>query len=356
MATEAPDLSVVIPVYNEEPNLREVIGRTAAALEKLNRSFEIVAVDDGSSDGSVALLEELQRDERRLRIVKLMRNFGQTPAMYAGFSHVRGRLVLSLDSDLQNPPEELAKLIAKLDEGFDVVQGWRESRQDSAFRRYASKAMNAIVSWSTGIHLRDLGCGLKGYRREVIDQMVRFSHHSRYVPAEIVWLGVRIAEVQVAHRERAGGESKYSLWTLLRLNFDMIASVTTAPIKFIGLVGWVLSLVGFGMGGLIFAKRLIYGDFNQMVTVTALFFTLAGVQMIATGLMCEYMSRIYIEAQNKPYFIVKEVVEPEEKTREGKVADRSGAGRGRQRQRRDSEGAGVEPASLPRRRGGRRPS
>jgi len=285
-----------------------------------------------------------------------MRNFGQTPAMYAGFAHVRGRLVFTLDADLQNPPEELAKLLAKLDEGYDVVQGWREVRQDSAFRRHASKVMNAIVSWSTGIRLRDLGCGLKGYRREVIDHMVRFSHHSRYLPAEIVWLGVRIAEVQVEHRERAGGESKYSLWTLLRLNFDMIASVTTAPIKFIGLAGWLLSLVGFGMGGLIFAKRIIYGDFNQMVTVTALFFTLAGVQMIATGLMCEYMSRIYIEAQNKPYFIVKEVVEPEEDTREGEAADRPGARRGRQRQRRDSEGAGSERAPLPRRGGGRRAS
>ena len=350
------EISVVIPVYNEEPNLREVIARTVAVLEGLGRTFEIVAVDDGSHDGSVALLEELQRKDARLRIVKLMRNFGQTPAMYAGFAHVRGCLVFSIDSDLQNPPEELAKLLAKLDEGYDVVQGWRENRQDTALRRYASKAMNALVSWSTGIHLRDLGCGLKGFRREVIDHMVRFSHHSRYVPAEIVWLGVRIAEVRVEHRERAGGESKYDIWTLLRLNFDMIASVTTAPIKFIGLVGWLLSLVGFGMGGLVFEKRIVYGDFNQMGSVTALFFIIAGVQMIATGLMCEYMSRIYIEAQNKPYFVVKEVVESEEETREGTDAKRPGAGRGRQRQPRNPEGAGAEPASALRRRGGRRTS
>lgn len=354
MALGNPAISVVIPIYNEEPNLRVVIARTVAAMEAIGRSFEIVAVDDGSHDGSPALLAELHRGEPRLRVVRLMRNFGQTPALYAGFAHVRGQYVLSLDADLQNPPEELGKLVAKLDEGNDVVQGWREVRQDSLFRRYASKALNRLVSWATNIHIRDLGCGLKGYRREVVDQMVKFSHHSRYVPAEIVWLGVRIAEVQVAHCERAGGESKYSIWTLLRLNFDMIASVTTAPIKLIGMAGWLFSIVGFGMGGLIFAKRIIYGSFNEFVTVTALFFTLAGVQMIATGLMCEYMSRIYIESQNKPYFVVKEVIESEDDIREGTAVDRSDAGRGRQRQRRNSEGAGTEPAAVPRRRGGRR--
>ena len=138
-----PDISVVVPVYNEASNLDELCGRVAAVLEQAGRPFEIVAVDDGSHDGSVALLEELQRKDARLRIVKLMRNFGQTPAMYAGFAHVRGRLVFSIDSDLQNPPEELAKLLAKLDEGYDVVQGWRENRQDTVLRRYASKAMNA---------------------------------------------------------------------------------------------------------------------------------------------------------------------------------------------------------------------
>lgn len=311
----AVEISVVIPVYNEEPNLREVIRRTVAALEGLGRTFEIVTVDDGSHDGSVAVLEELQRVEPRLRIVKLLRNFGQTPAVYAGFAHVRGAFVFSIDADLQNPPEEIIKLLAKLDEGYDVVQGWRENRQDTALRRYASKTMNMLVSWSTGIRLRDLGCGLKGYRREVIDHLLRFSHHSRYVPAEIVWLGLEIAEVQVEHRERAGGESKYSIWSLLRLNFDMIASVTTAPIKFIALMGWLLSLGGFFMGARVLYMRLMYGDFNQMGTVTAAFFALAGVQMIATGLMCEYMSRIYVEAQNKPYFIVKEIIEPQQKPR-----------------------------------------
>jgi undecaprenyl-phosphate 4-deoxy-4-formamido-L-arabinose transferase len=311
MTGSEPEISVVIPVFNEAPNLKELYSRVVAAMEPLERSFEVVTVDDGSTDGSYEILSELQAADPRLRVVRLARNFGQTPALYAGFAHVRGRIILQLDADLQNPPEELVKLIAKLDEGYDVVQGWREIRQDAGLRRYASKTLNGIVSWATGARIRDLGCGLKGFRREVIDNLGRFTHHTRYLPAELVWLGASIAEVKVAHCERAGGDSKYSMWTLLRLNFDMIASVTTAPIKFVGFLGLILSLVGFGMGALIGVKRIVYGSFNQFVTVTALFFVMAGLQLIATGLLCEYISRIFIEAQNKPYYIIREIREAE---------------------------------------------
>jgi len=311
MTDPAPEISVVIPVFNEAPNLNELYSRVVATLEPLKRTFEVVTVDDGSSDGSYEILAELQAADPRLRIVRLARNFGQTPALYAGFANVRGRIIVQLDADLQNPPEEIVKLIAKLDEGYDVVQGWRENRQDTGFRRYASKILNRIVSWATNVKIRDLGCGLKAFRREVIDRLAHFTHHSRYLPAELVWLGARIAEVKVEHRERAEGESKYSLWSLLRLNFDMIASVTTAPIKFVGMLGLLLAFVGFGMGALIFAKRIIYGNFNQFVSVIAIFFVIAGLQMTATGLLCEYVSRIFIEAQNKPYYIIREVREAE---------------------------------------------
>jgi undecaprenyl-phosphate 4-deoxy-4-formamido-L-arabinose transferase len=313
MTEPGPEISVVIPVFNEAPNLNELYSRVVATLEPLNRTFEVVTVDDGSSDGSYEILAELQAADPRLRIVQLARNFGQTPALYAGFANVRGRIIVQLDADLQNPPEEIVKLIAKLDEGYDVVQGWRENRQDTGFRRYASKILNRIVSWATNVKIRDLGCGLKAFRREVIDRLAHFTHHSRYLPAELVWLGARIAEVKVEHRERAAGEGKYSLWSLLRLNFDMIASVTTAPIKFVGMLGLLLSVVGFGMGALIFSKRIIYGNFNPFVTVVAIFFVIAGLQMTATGLLCEYVSRIFIEAQNKPYYIVREVREAEQK-------------------------------------------
>ncbi len=309
MSEVLPELSVVVPVYNEAANLKELHSRITATLEPLKRSFEIVMVDDGSSDGSLETLKEIRAQDSRLRIIRLTRNFGQTPALYAGFSHVRGRIIISLDADLQNPPEEIPKLIQKIDEGYEMVQGWREERQDSQFRRTASKILNRIISVATGIRIRDLGCGLKAFRREVIDQMGRFVHHSRYVPAEMVWLGVKIAEVKVEHQERVSGDSKYTLWSLLRLNFDMIASVTTFPIKIIGFVGLMLSLVGFGMGALLLFKRIIWGNFDNFLTVTALFFIIAGVQMTATGLMCEYISRIFVEVQNKPYFIVKEEVE-----------------------------------------------
>ncbi len=314
MKSTSPEISVVVPVFNEAPNLKELYARVVAALEPLGRSFEVVTVDDGSNDGSFEILAELQAADPRLRIVRLARNFGQTPALYAGFANVRGRIILQLDADLQNPPEELVKLIAKLDEGYDVVQGWRENRQDAGFRRYASKILNAIVSWAANVKIRDLGCGLKAYRREVIDHLAHFTHHSRYLPAELVWLGARIAEVKVEHRERAAGKGKYSLWTLLRLNFDMISSVTTAPIKFVGFLGILLSTVGFGMGSLILAWRIMYGNYDPFLTVTALFFIMSGLQTTALGLLCEYVSRIFIEAQNKPYYIIREVREEERDT------------------------------------------
>ncbi len=304
-----PDISVVIPVYNEAPNLREVYKRTVATLEGIERTFEIVAVDDGSRDDSVAILEELQRQDNRLRIVVLSRNFGQTPALYAGFANAHGEIVITLDADLQNPPEEMVKLIDKLDEGYDVVQGWREERQDSVWRKMPSKVLNATVSQLMGAKIRDLGCGLKALRRDVVERMVALSHHARYVPAEIVWLGVRMAEVKVKHRERMRGASKYGIFTLLRLNFDMITSISTMPIKIIGWVGWLFSIVGFLIGARIMAMRLWYGHYSDLATVTALFFFLAGVQLIATGIMCEYIGRIFVEVQHKPYFVVKKVIE-----------------------------------------------
>ncbi|HNR31668.1 MAG TPA: glycosyltransferase [Candidatus Hydrogenedentes bacterium] len=307
------DISVVVPVYNEAPNLNALYQRIVATLDKLNRSFEIIAVDDGSTDGSLDFLRALQQRDPRLRVVRLARNFGQTPALYAGFAHVRGRMVVQLDADLQNPPEEMVKLIEKLEEGYDVVQGWREDRRDTLARRLPSRMLNRAISLLMGAKIRDLGCGLKAFRRDVVERMSGFTHHARYLPAEMLWLGVRMAEVKVEHRERAGGESKYGLFSLLRLNFDIISSISTAPIKIIGLVGGLLSLVGFFMGILIFVRRIIDVNYDPLAgsiaSVTALFFILAGVQMIATGIMCEYIGRIFVEVQNKPYYIVKEVIE-----------------------------------------------
>lgn len=312
MTSNNPELSVVVPVYNEAPCLDELLDRLFKALNDIALPYEVVAVDDGSADGSLAILQRHQAAEPHLRVVSLLRNFGQIPALYAGFSIVRGRIVVTIDADLQNPPEEIGKLVDKLREGYDVVQGWREKRHDPAFRRICSRILNKVVSYLSGVRLRDLGCGLKAYRREVVEHLVRFTHHARYVPAEVVWLGAKIAEVEVAHNERAAGQSKYSLFTLLALNFNMITSVSAAPIKIVGLIGWLFALGGLAMGVIVAIKRVLYGNFDNFVSVVAIFFFLAGVQMVATGFMCEYIGRIFIEVQNKPYFIIKNIFETDD--------------------------------------------
>jgi undecaprenyl-phosphate 4-deoxy-4-formamido-L-arabinose transferase len=309
MNDERPAISLVIPVYNEAPNIDELMARCFSTLTAFGRSFEVVAVDDGSSDASVELLLKHRSADPRLRIVRLVRNFGQTPALYAGMANSRGDIVVTIDADLQNPPEEIPNVVKKLEEGYDAVQGWRQMRQDSLWRRTASKSLNFVVSCAIKSKMRDLGCGLKAFRRHVVEQMLALNHHSRYVPAEMVWLGAKTAEVKVQHQPRGSGKSKYSFWQLLHLNFDMLASVTTTPVKAVGLLGILFSVIGFGMSLRIGYMRITLGNYSDLATVSALFFFLAGVQMIAMGLVCEYVSRIYIEVQNRPYYVVKDVIE-----------------------------------------------
>ncbi|HRK35921.1 MAG TPA: glycosyltransferase, partial [Candidatus Hydrogenedentes bacterium] len=279
------------------------------ALDGLNRPFEIVVVDDGSSDGSVALLKQLREEDSRLRIVRLARNFGQGPALYAGFAHVRGEIIVMLDADLQNPPEELVKLIEKLDEGYDFVNGWRQGRHDSVARTLPSRFLNYLIKKTTKAQFNDAGCALKAFRRNVIDMLLRFTHHSRYLSVDVAWLGVSTAEVPVAHVERSAGTSKYGIRKLFRTAFDLVTSVTAAPLQMLGALGWLFAGFGFLMALRVTYVRVFQGDDRQLGTVVALFFILSGVQLIATGLMCEYISRIYIEVQNRPYYVVKDVIE-----------------------------------------------
>ena len=309
MESESPEISVVVPVYNEEPNLREVIRRTVATLVGMARSFEIIAVDDGSTDGSLALLRELRGNEPRLRIVCLARNFGQSPALYAGFAHVRGAIVAMLDADLQNPPEELPKLIAKLEEGYEFVTGWRSNRKDSVYRTLPSRLLNNLVNVITKVETRDIGCSLKVFRREIIDLLVKFTHRSRYVSVEVAWLGVRTAEVEVSHEERSAGKSKYGFLRLIRTGFDLVTGLTVAPLQFLGLVGWFSAFVGFCMCLLVLYARLVHGVFEPYAVIIATFFFLMGVQLAITGFLCEYILRTYVEAQNRPFYIVKCVIE-----------------------------------------------
>lgn len=306
---QPPEISIVVPVFNEEPNLRTLMQELRAAMESYGRSYEIIAVDDGSRDNSFSLLRALQAETPPLRVIRLARNFGQNPALYAGFAQVRGRVVVTIDADLQNPPSDIPKLIAKLEEGYDVVQGWRESRQDNPLRLIASRMVNGVVRRLTKSTINDLGSGMKAYRREIVDRLCLATHHSRYLPAETAWLGVRFGEVKVGHRERRAGKSNYGLFALLRVNFDMIASISAAPVQIIGAAGAGFSLIGFAMFVRIVYLRLTEGNYNDLATISALLFLLAGVQMLCISLLCQYISRIYVEVQNRPYFIVDEICE-----------------------------------------------
>jgi len=308
--TYVPEISVLFPVYNEVANLDRLYAEVIEAMEGFGRSFEVVAVDDGSSDGSFELLRALHERDPRLRVLRLAKNFGQNPAIYAGFAKVRGQIVVTIDSDLQNPPADIPKLITALEnDGYDIVQGWRQKRQDNAFRKTASRGMNRIVSRLARVKINDLGSGMKAYRREIVERMLLSSHHARYIPAEAAWLGVRVGEVKVGHRERQSGASKYDLMKLLRLNFDMITSISTAPVQIIGVVGFLFSVIGT-----LLCLRLCYlclfaacpADSQWII---ALMFFLAGAQMLCIAVLCEYVSRIYTDVQNRPYYIVGETLE-----------------------------------------------
>ena len=309
MSEVQPRVSVVIPIFNEEESIEELMVRVVQTLEARGDAFEIIAVDDGSTDRSLAVLRELRAKDGRIRIIRLTRNFGQSPALYAGFSHAQGDYVVMIDADLQNFPEDIPKLLDRLEEGYDVVSGWRAERQDDLFRRVSSRLLNAWVGRITKLRLHDYGCALKGFRRDVVDRMNTLSHRCRYLPADMAMLGGAVSEVKVRHADRHHGESKYGVMKLVRTAFDLLTGVTSAPLQFIGWLGWLFALGGFGMSVRVAYIRLMRGDLLQLETVIALFFVLAGVQLIATGLMCEYIGRIYIEVQRKPYFVVHEEVE-----------------------------------------------
>ena len=309
MQSEAPHISVVIPVYNEADTVEELYERLFGTLEEFGRAFEVVVVDDGSTDGTLDLLRRLHGADPRLRVLRLARNFGQSPALYAGFSVVRGEYVVMLDADLQNFPEDIPKPVEKLDEGYDMVSGYRADRQDSLFRYAASRLLNLWVSRITRQSLHDYGCSLKAFRRELVERMNALTHRNRYLPVDAAWLGGRVAEVPVRHAERSRGESKYGFFKLIGTALDLFTGITSLPLQFIGMLGWVFAAIGMLMGLRVAYVRLAYGDINQMSTVVAVFFFLAGLQMIATGMMCEYVSRIYTEVQRKPYYVIQEELE-----------------------------------------------
>jgi undecaprenyl-phosphate 4-deoxy-4-formamido-L-arabinose transferase len=306
-----PDISVVIPVYNEEEGLPFLFERLYPALDALDRSYEVVFVDDGSRDRSVAeLREQFQRRPDVTRVVVLARNAGQHLAILAAFQQTRGRYVITLDADLQNPPEEIARLVAAMDAGADYVGTVRMRRQDVLWRKAASRFLNRVREGTTSIHITDQGCMLRGYDRSVIDAVNRCSEVSTYVPALAYTFARHPVEIEVAHAERTVGQSKYSLFRLIRLNFDLMTGFSVAPLQFFSMSGIVIALLSIAFVIYLAVRRLIVGpEAEGVFTLFGIAFFLIGVALIGLGVVGEYVGRIYEQVRQRPRYTVAAVLE-----------------------------------------------
>jgi undecaprenyl-phosphate 4-deoxy-4-formamido-L-arabinose transferase len=314
--TPSPRVSVVIPVYDEEQVLPALFARLYPALDALGCSYEVLFVNDGSTDRSAALLrEQFQGRPDVTRVILFNGNFGQHMAILAGFEHVRGSRVVTLDADLQNPPEEIGKLLARMDEGHDYVGSIRRLRQDVAWRRWASKAMNRMRERITHIKMTDQGCMLRAYDRPIIDAIRSSREVSTYIPALAYSFSRNPAEVEVEHEERQAGESKYSLYKLIRLNFDLVTGFSVLPLQLFSFFGIFVSLVSLGVYVAVIAKRLVMGEGDGIWVIwdrDILQFFLTGVVLFGLGLIGEYVGRIYQQVRDRPRFLIQAILERNE--------------------------------------------
>ncbi len=323
MADKRPQVSIVAPVLDEQDNIQALYGQIKVALAG-RYDYEMVFVDDGSTDKSFEILAGLQKADARVRVIRFRRNFGQTAALSAGFAHCRGEIVIAIDADLQNDPADIPKMIDKLNEGFDVVSGWRKKRHDKfVTRRIPSKIANWLISRITGVRLHDYGCTLKAYRKEILDATNLYGEMHRFIPAHASWSGAKIAEMVVNHRPRAAGRCKYGLARTWKVVLDLITvkflgSYSTKPIYIFGGLG-LMSVLGAAVFGLVVVyQKLACGtdmSGNPLLILTAVLI-IATIQFILMGLLAELLVRIYHESQNRPTYVVKEILESS--LREGK--------------------------------------
>ncbi len=306
-----PEISIVIPVYNEEESLPQLFKELYPVMENLNRKYEIIFINDGSQDKSFAMLYDFQKQhEKTIRVVDLNGNFGQHMAITSGFANVRGNYVITLDADLQNPPEEIPKLIAKMDEGYDVVGTYRQHRHDPLFRKVASRFVNKATNRISGLHISDYGCMLRGYSRRIVDIIVQSRESTTFIPALGQKFAVNPIEIPVAHREREFGESKYSFFRLLRLNFDLMTSFSIAPLQMVTMSGMGISLLSIIFFLYMIIRRFIVGsEAEGLFTLMALNFFLLGVAIMALGIIGEYTGRIYKQIQQRPHYIIRHIYE-----------------------------------------------
>ena len=309
-----PRVSVIIPVYNEEAVLPALFARLYPALDALGQTYEVIFVNDGSRDRSAALLrEQFDRRPDATRVILFNGNFGQHLAIMAAFEASRGERVVTLDADLQNPPEEIGKLLAKMDEGYDYVGTVRSERQDTAFRRYASRLMNTLRERTTRIKLTDQGCMLRAYSRAIVDTINTSREINTFIPALAYTFAQRPTEIEVMHEERAAGESKYSLYKLARLNLDLVTGFTTLPLQLFSLSGIVISLLSIVFVLILAVRRLLVGpEAEGLFTLFGIAFFLIGVTLFGIGLLGEYVGRIYEQVRERPRYVIQAVLEKKE--------------------------------------------
>jgi undecaprenyl-phosphate 4-deoxy-4-formamido-L-arabinose transferase len=308
-------LSLVIPVYNEEVNLRELIERCTKTCQGIGKSYEIVLVDDGSRDKSVEMIKQASDEYPEVVGVLLNRNYGQHSAVMAGLAQAHGDVVVTLDADLQNPPEEVPKLLAEIDKGADVVGSVRQLRKDSLFRKFSSYLVNKAVQMATGVLMHDYGCMLRAYRRPVVNAMLQCHERSTFIPVLGNMFAHHTAEVPVEHAKRENDQSKYSLLKLINLQFDLLTSMTTFPLRLLSLIGGGLAVLGFILAGLLIVLRLVYGPewaAQGVFTVFAILFIFMGTQILAMGLLGEYIGRIYNDVRARPRYFIREIVSQRE--------------------------------------------
>ncbi len=319
MGKKTCDVSVVAPLLNEEDNIEPLYEQITQALSGIY-DYEIIFVDDGSTDASFNILSRLQKADPHARVIRFRKNFGQTAAMSAGFAHARGDIIVAVDADLQNDPADIPRMIDKLNEGYDVVSGWRKKRHDKALtRRLPSRIANWLIAKITGVKLHDFGCTLKAYRRDVIAETKLYGEMHRFIPALASWSGDKICEMVVNHRPRAAGQAKYGLGRTFKVMLDLITvkflvSFSTKPIYIFGGLG-MLTLFGAVVCGLIVVYQKLFSNFsmnrNALFYLTALLIT-TSVQFVLMGLLAEMLVRTYHESQNRPTYVIKEILESSE--------------------------------------------
>ncbi|MFO7682202.1 MAG: glycosyltransferase family 2 protein [Chloroflexota bacterium] len=310
-------VSIVIPLLNEAGSLPDLYEQLRQVMDNLDRSSETILIDDGSTDGSFNILRQLQQADPRVRAIKLRRNFGQSAAFSAGFDHARGDIIITMDADLQNDPRDIPKLLGKIDEGYDIVSGWRVKRQDKWLtRRIPSQAANWLISRLTGVRLHDYGCSLKAYRYEVLENTKLYGELHRFIPALASWMGVEVAEVPVNHHARRFGKSKYGLSRIIRVVLDLLSvkfllSYATRPMQIFGLLGLLSFFAGTGLAAYLSYQRLFQAIplRDRPILLLAVLLIVIGVQLLVMGLLGELVVRTYHETQNKTIYMIREIVE-----------------------------------------------